>query len=103
MIEKPTECIPEGLYCYKTVSIIRGRSVVKYCPYLSAFHSPIVNHTHPDPATHWVPYCAYLEIDGVDSLLLFDHCKECGENMLDEDDWDDWPSDDDEDLDPTHY
>ena len=90
MIGKPTDCIPEGNYCYRTISIDTktGRSKVKYCPYLSRFFDPMLNNRIPVEEdcyeAHIVPYCAYLEIDGYTSLLLWDQCKECGENLGDD-------------------
>ena len=92
-MDKPTDCIPEGLYCYKTLSrdYKTGRSKVEYCPYLSYYIDPGINKNIPPEEdceeAHRVPYCAYLEIDGTDSLLLFDHCKECGENEGEFDDY----------------
>ena len=79
---KPTDCIPEGMYCYTrlTEPDKNGRSKVKYCPYLESFFDPTVNNQVDDPDSHWVPFCAFMEIDGKESILLWDSCKECGEN-----------------------
>lgn len=93
-MEKPTDCIPHGMYCYKllTIDFNTGRSKVEWCPYFSQYFDPGVNQNIPAEKdcedAHFVPFCAYLETDGKDSLLLYDHCKECGENDDEFEDYD---------------
>ncbi len=68
---KSTEVIPEGLYCYTYDS----DGALKLCPYWDKFdeHEPQNDG-----------YCHFLEegdwdVDGLS--LLWDQCKECGENL----------------------
>ena len=78
--EKPTHCIPKGLYCYVRLSEpdSSGKSKVAYCPYMGTFVNPLFEPLYPDEYEEWITYCAFLEIAG--GILLSDSCKECGEN-----------------------
>ncbi len=69
-MSKNTEVIPEGLYCY---SIIGDET--KRCPYWDK---------NPDKPSQENGYCHFLgegDWDCEGLSLLWDQCKECGENL----------------------
>lgn len=100
--KKDPSVIPVGPYCYSPAPGVNSYGIpnVKYCPYLSTKE---YNGVH-------CPYCEYMELGGLgegttdkefDRLmayfgnedkvfeglplsLLFDSCKECGENQGDD-------------------
>lgn len=70
----PLDVIPEGLYCYSYVN-----DEIKLCPFWEK------NSDQPEQCNG---YCHYLgegdwDVDGLS--LLWDQCKECGENMDNDD------------------
>ena len=95
---KDTSIIPKGPYCYSRAEGVNKYGIpnAKYCPYM----------TSKDYNGVTCPYCSYLEKGGLDNIvtdgdfakliehfgseekvfdglpltLLFDSCKECGEN-----------------------
>lgn len=79
-MEKRVELIPEGHYCYTINSVDNktGRLNIDVCPYWDK------NEDHPEQDNG---YCHFLEegdweMEGLG--LLWDQCKECGENFGDE-------------------
>jgi len=76
-MERSPNVIPEGMYCYNRDDI----GYVKYCPYWEL---------RSDQEEQNNGYCHFLgegdwDVEGLS--LLWDACKECGENLGDELNW----------------
>jgi hypothetical protein len=75
---KDTSVIPEGAYCYTIAGPLKdGRLPIKKCPYWS------IDSRRPKQENG---YCSFLgKGDWELSIgLLWDQCKECGENWGDD-------------------